>query len=280
MSTRFRLAGCRAVITGASSGLGAEFARQLAPHAAALVLVARRGDALAEVRRSLPPGPATVLDCAADLATDAGRATLGEFLDRHAFRPNLLVNNAGLGDYGRFDTAPTERSRAVLDLNVTALTLLTRDFLDRLDPPAGILQVSSLASSLPIPELAVYAASKAYVTSLSESLALELAPRDVTVTCLCPGPTPTGFSAAARRDDGPDTNRAGTGPLRMAPAAVVAAGLAGLATGRPCVHPGRRVAFAATLFRLLPRPLLRGLLRRRLAASGEPPPPARGSRGT
>lgn len=268
MKTTFPLDGCRAVITGASSGLGAEFARQLAPRAAALLLVARRGAELESVRRGLPAGTADVRILTADLATDAGRDALIATLDATAFRPNLLVNNAGLGDYGRFDTAPAARSRAVLELNVTALTLLTHALLPRLTRPAGILQVSSLGASLPVPELAVYAASKAYVSSFAEALAVELAPRGVTVTCLCPGPTPTGFSGAARRPGGPDTDRSGTGPLRMPPEAVVAAGLAALAAGRPSVHPGRTVAFAAWVFRVLPRPLLWALLRRRAARGG------------
>ena len=268
MKTTFPLDGCRAVITGASSGLGAEFARQLAPRAAALLLVARRGAELESVRRGLPAGTADVRLLTADLATDAGRDALTATLDATAFRPNLLVNNAGLGDYGRFDTAPAARSRAVLELNVTALTLLTHALLPRLTRPAGILQVSSLGASLPVPELAVYAASKAYVSSFAEALAVELAPRGVTVTCLCPGPTPTGFSGAARRPGGPDTDRRGTGPLRMPPEAVVAAGLAALAAGRPSVHPGRTVGFAAWVFRVLPRPLLRALLRRRAARGG------------
>lgn len=268
MKTTFPLDGCRAVITGASSGLGAEFARQLAPRAAALLLVARREAELESVRRGLPTGTADVRLLTADLATDAGRDALIATLDATAFRPNLLVNNAGLGDYGRFDTAPAARSRAVLELNVTALTLLTHALLPRLTRPAGILQVSSLGASLPVPELAVYAASKAYVSSFAEALAVELAPRGVTVTCLCPGPTPTGFSGAARRPGGPDTDRSGTGPLRMSPEAVVAAGLAALAAGRPSVHPGRTVAFAAWVFRVLPRPLLWALLRRRAARGG------------
>ncbi len=269
MKPGFPLDGCRAVITGASSGLGAEFARQLATRAAALLLVARREAELEAVRRSLPPGSAEVRRLVADLATDAGRDALLGALDATAFRPNLLVNNAGLGDYGRFDAAPAARARAVLELNVTALTLLTHALLPRLTRPAGILQVSSLGASLPVPELAVYAASKAYVSSFAEALAVELAPCGVTVTCLCPGPTPTGFSGAARRPGGPDTDRRGTGPLRMPPEAVVAAGLAALAAGRPSVHPGRTVAFAAWLFRVLPRPLLWSLLRRRAARGGD-----------
>ncbi|MEN9813534.1 MAG: Sulfoacetaldehyde reductase, partial [Verrucomicrobiota bacterium] len=117
MKPLFPLEGCRAVITGASSGLGAEFARQLAPRAAALFLVARREPELEAVRRSLPTGGAEVRILVADLATDAGREAITAALDATGFRPNLLVNNAGLGDYGRFDEAPAARSRAVLELN-------------------------------------------------------------------------------------------------------------------------------------------------------------------
>jgi short-subunit dehydrogenase len=125
------------------------------------------------------------------------------------------------------------------------------------------VNVSSLASTLPMPEAAVYAASKAYVTSFSEALAIELAPRGITVTCVCPGPTPTNFSQTAKRADGTDTNRDGQGLLRIPPQQVVAEALAGLSAGKACVWPGMGVKVAGWLFRLMPRILLRWLLRRR-----------------
>jgi short-subunit dehydrogenase len=263
MANGFPLQNCRAIITGASSGLGAEFARQLAPHACELVLVARRPDALEEVKRSLPAGKARIGCCAADLSTDEGREGLLQFLDAQGLQPNLLINNAGLGDYGDFATSAVEKSRLQIDLNITALTLLSHALIPRLGRPGGILNISSLASTLPMPDLAVYAASKSYVTSFSEALAVELVPQGVTVTCVCPGPTPTNFSKTARRPDGGDTDRSGQGLLRITPSQVVAEALAALAAGRPCVFPGLGVNAAGTLFRLMPRPLMRWLLRRR-----------------
>ncbi len=263
MANGFSFHKVRAVITGASSGLGAEFARQLAPQADLLVLVARRAEALEEVRRGLPRGAGQVECVVADLGTEAGRQGLLAEIEARGLRPNLLINNAGLGDYGPLVSAPVEKLQLMLEVNVAALTLITRRMLPNLEAGSGILNVSSLASTLPMPELAVYAATKAYVTSFSEALAIELMPRDITVTCVCPGPTPTNFSRTAKREDGTDTNRDGQALLRISPHQVVAEALAGLAAGRACVFPGKGVKVAARLFRLMPRALLRLILRRR-----------------
>ncbi|MBL9133507.1 MAG: SDR family oxidoreductase [Verrucomicrobiaceae bacterium] len=264
MANGFPLENCRAVITGASGGLGAEFARQLASQAEMLVLVARRADALEEVKKSLDGQQARIWCCVADLATDAGRDALLAFLDSNGLKPNLLINNAGLGDYGTFASSPVEKTRVQIDLNITALTMLTHAMIPRLGPPGGIINISSLASMLPMPELAVYAASKSYVTSFSEALAVELAPQGITVTCVCPGPTPTNFSKTAKRDDGTDTNRDGQSLLRIPPEQVVGEALAGLRNGRACVFPGFGVSVAARIFRLMPRGIMRWALRRRM----------------
>ncbi|MFO1438831.1 MAG: SDR family oxidoreductase [Verrucomicrobiaceae bacterium] len=264
MTHGFPLENCRALITGASSGLGAEFARQLAPQAAELILVARRGDVLEEVKASLAGQKARVTCFAADLGSDAGRASLMAFLDQNLLKPDLLINNAGLGDYGPFATSPEDKTRLQIDLNITALTMLTHALLPKMEGRGGVLNVSSLASALPMPELAVYAASKSYVTSFSEALAIELAPRGITVTCVCPGPTPTNFSKTAKRSDGSDTNRDGQALLRIPPSQVVAEALDALKCGRACVFPGTGVKAAGTLFRLMPRFLMRILLRRRM----------------
>jgi short-subunit dehydrogenase len=272
---------CTALITGASSGLGVEFARQLAPHAAGLLLVARRQEALEAVRADLlarhPRLRVEVVP--ADLATDDGRAQVVAAVEASPLGPglNLLINNAGLGDYGTVASASPERLRAQIDLNISAVVLLTHALLPHLSrsaaAPAGILNVSSLASTLPLPDLAVYAASKAFVTSFSEALAVELAPQQAIVTCVCPGPTPTNFSQSARRPDGTDTDRDGQGLLRIPVAQVVAEALAGLRAGRSCVFPGFGVSVAAPIFRVMPRPLMRWLLRRRFAkGAGEAPP--------
>lgn len=264
MSKGFALGQCRAVITGASSGLGAEFARQLAPLADTLVLVARRADALEAVKRELSASCAKIFCCVADLATDEGRKEVVMCLDANGVQPNLLVNNAGLGDYGSFASSSTEKTRTQIELNITALTMLTHSLLPKLGRPAGILNVSSLASTLPMPDLAVYAASKAYVTSFSEALAVELAPQNITVSCVCPGPTPTNFSKTAKREDGTDTNREGQSLLRIPPSQVVARALKALKQREACVFPGVGVSIAGRLFRLMPRGMMRWLLNRRL----------------
>ncbi len=265
MPNGFPLEQCRAVITGASSGLGAEFARQLAPGAEVLVLVARRAEALEGVKMELSGTRTKVLLCVSDLATEAGRNDLMAFLAAHGVKPNLLINNAGLGDYGSFASSSAEKTRMQIELNITALTMLTHEVLPLLQTPGGILNVSSLASMLPMPELAVYAASKAYVTSFSEALAIELAPRGITVSCVCPGPTPTNFSKTAKRTDGGDTNRDGQGLLRIPPSQVVREALGALRAGRACVFPGVGVAIAGRVFRMMPRRLMRWVLKRRSA---------------
>ncbi|GEP41031.1 SDR family NAD(P)-dependent oxidoreductase [Brevifollis gellanilyticus] len=263
MANGFPLEKCRAIITGASSGLGAEFARQLAPHAEWLVLVARRADALEEVKKSLAGPKTQVHCCVADLATDAGREAVTAFLDAHGLKPNLLVNNAGLGDYGTFASSAADKTRMQLELNMTALTMLTHALIPRLQRPGGIINISSLASTIPMPALAVYAATKSYVTSFSEALAVELAGEGITVTCVCPGPTPTNFSKTAKRADGTDTDREGQGLLRIPPSQVVSLALDGVSTGRASVFPGTGVTIAGSLFRLMPRWILRRVLRRR-----------------
>ena len=264
MTHGFPIENCRALITGASSGLGAEFARQLAPQAAELILVARRGDVLEEVKTSLAGEKARVTCFAADLSSEPGRASLLDFLDQNGLKPDLLINNAGLGDYGSFATAPADKTQLQIDLNITALTMLTHAMLPKMEGRGGVLNVSSLASTLPMPELAVYAATKSYVTSFSEALAIELAPCGISVTCVCPGPTPTNFSQTAKRSDGTDTNREGQDLLRIPPSQVVSEALAALRSGRPCVFPGTGVKVAGSLFRLMPRFLMRWLLRRRM----------------
>ncbi|MDZ4289971.1 MAG: SDR family NAD(P)-dependent oxidoreductase [Prosthecobacter sp.] len=268
---RFHTKDCTAIITGASSGLGVEFARQLAPEARALILVARRLEALEAVKTDLISAHPNlrVEVVAADLATDAGRADLlawvaGSPLGKDL---NLLINNAGLGDYGTVASATAERLRAQIEVNITAVVLLSHALLPHLrrDPeaPAGILNVSSLASMAPMPDLAVYAASKAFVTSFSEALNIELAAEHIVVSYVCPGPTPTNFSQTAKRPDGSDTDREGQGLLRVPVAQVVGSALDGLRAGSSCVFPGAGVSVAGPLFRIMPRFLMRLILRRR-----------------
>lgn len=258
--------GCSAVITGASSGLGAEFARQLAPRAEALLLVARsavRLEALAaELRQRFPK--LQVITCACDLATAEGRAAMWHAADAAELRLNVLVNNAGRGDYGDFADADEDRICAQIDLNITAVALLARDFARRakqaVTPPCAILNVSSLAASVPVPGMAVYAATKSFVSSLSEALAVELKPLGIRVLALCPGPTPTNFSQTARRADGTDADRSGQGILLVPVHQVVSGALRALEQGRARHLPGWGVKAAAFIFESLPRFVIRALL--------------------
>lgn len=273
MASRFSLEGCRAIVTGASSGLGAEFARQLAPVAEALLLTARRADRLEELRSELLKArPDLAIECCAgDIATSEGRALVVERIATSRLAPNLLINNAGLGDYGTFASADPARLAAQIDVNVGGLVMLTRAVLPHLvrtaERPAGVLNISSLAATLPLPDAAVYAATKAFVTSFSEAIRIELASQHVIVTAVCPGPTPTGFRHVARREGGHDTDRSNDGLLAVPPSDVVRQALAALQSDRASVFPGWGPTVAGWLFRVVPRPLMRSLLRRRFSRS-------------
>ena len=208
-----------------------------------------------------------VTTCACDVATEAGRARLLAWVDALPMKPNLLINNAGVGDYGSFTSASAERLSGQIELNITALVLLTHALLPRLEcsaeRPAGVLNVSSLAGNMPMPELAVYAATKAFVTSFTEALRVELASQAIVVAAVCPGPTPTNFGNNARRPDGTDTNREGQALLRIMPAQVVRTGLRALEHNAGCVFPGFGVRVASTLLRILPRKMMRWVIARR-----------------
>lgn len=273
MPNQFSLNGCRAVITGSSSGLGAEFARQLAPVAEAFLLTARRGELLEALKAELLAAkPGLVVECCpCDIATAEGRETLVAAIDRTSFKPNLLINNAGHGDYGPFLSADPARIESQIDLNVTALVLLTQKIVPRLTKsaarPAAILNVSSLASMIALPDNAVYAATKAFVTSFSEAMRIEFAAEHILVTATCPGPTATEFCHVARRSPGEDTDRSYDGALRLPPQEVVRESIAALAGGKVTVFPGWGVAIAGWLFRSMPRWFVRRLLRRRFDRS-------------
>jgi short-subunit dehydrogenase len=188
-----------ALVTGASAGLGTEFGRQLARDGYDLVLVARRRDRLealaAEVRSS--GRDAVVIE--SDLGAPDAAATLIRALDERKIAPALLVNNAGVGLYGRAVEHGLDSVTALLRLNVMALTELSLALGRRMGErgSGAIVNVSSTASFQPDPWMAVYGASKAFVTSLSLALAQELAPKGVHVLAHCPGPTRTEFNERA-----------------------------------------------------------------------------------
>jgi hypothetical protein len=269
MKPTFTTQKCTALITGASAGLGAEFARQLAAKASRLILVGRREDRLKELAATLQPGaPYLRIDCfKSDLSIAAERERLAAWVIREEIPMNFLINNAGLGDLGAFDSAHWERLAPILEVNVTALTHLTHLLLPMLraqvaQHPSAILNVSSIAGFYPLPEMAVYAASKAYVTSFSEALRMELAPDGISVTALCPGPVPTEFlTVASRPGESIQTKDRTHWALHATASQVVRDALQGVEKNRPGVIPNALLALIVRGTRLLPFPLIRLTIR-------------------
>lgn len=260
--------GCTAIITGASSGLGVEFARQLAPVARELVLVARREDRLAELKNAIEARhpKVRVRTYVMDLTDDVQLGGFLGWLDREGLRPNFLINNAGMGDHGPFATGDWVKIRAILELNVVALTRLTHSLLPMLREGGrgAILNVSSVAGLIPLPLMAVYAATKAYVNSFSDALRMELRDSGITVTAVLPGPTDTEFRRVAGRDNG---ERGWESPevMTVSVEEVVSAALAAVARDKARVIPGLHVALLMGIAVALPLGVLRFILQRRTA---------------
>ncbi len=189
-----------ALITGASGGIGYELAKLFAKGGHNLVLVARSGPKLAQVADELQRHfGITVKPVSLDLADPAAPQLLFDQLQREGIAVDILVNNAGYGKLGGFAEVPVEESLGQIQLNLAALTYLTKLFLGpMLERRSGkIMNVASTAGFQPGPRMAVYYATKAYVISFSEALANELAGQGVTMTCLCPGATATDFASRA-----------------------------------------------------------------------------------
>jgi len=256
-----------ALVTGASAGLGEEFAIQLARRVSKLVLVARREDRLnhlAEQIRVLHPHCAVAV-IAADLSKHSEREALVAALADTGFLPDLLVNNAGLGDYGEIVSAEWPRIEAMLRVNIDALTHLTHALVPRMIQRGhgAVVNVSSIAGLLPLPDAGVYAATKAYVSSFSEALRIELRKYRIPVLAVCPGPVKTEFNLVARRS--PEDPGMPSPPwFRVPREQVVAESLAALDADRPRVFPGLKTALAAALMAGLPLLLLRPILAARL----------------
>jgi len=242
------------LVTGASAGLGVEFARQCRAKGQEVVLVARRRERLEALAGEL--GGAHVV--AADLAAPDAPERLMEEVEALGLTVETLINNAGFGSAGRFDSLPADRQAEMIDLNVRSLTLLCRLALPAmLSRRRGfILNVASTAAFQAGPNMAVYYAGKAFVLSLTEALHQETKGTGVHVTALCPGPTATEFFEVA-----------GAGNGRLAkiatdPVAVVRAGLDGLARNRAIVIPGVANKVGAQASRLLPRAVMRRIVAR------------------
>ena len=239
-----------ALITGASAGLGVEFARQLAKRGHRLVLAARRKDRLEALAKELGNARAIAID----LSKSGSAAKLLADLEAAGEQVEILVNNAGFGLIGRFAELDVKRERQMIDLNVGTLTDLCRAVAPALieRKSGGILNVASTAAFQPGPNMAVYFATKAYVLSFTEALHEELKPHGVHVSALCPGPTRTEFGEVAGFGGNGMFDR-----VAMEPPQVVAAGLEGFERNRAVVVPGLANKITAVSTRFAPRSVVR-----------------------
>ena len=245
-----------ALITGASAGLGKEFARQLAGKGQRLVLVARRMERLDELAAELGDARAVELD----LSRPGAAGELMADIIRHGETVDLLINNAGFGLSGRFAELAAERQREMIDLNCGALMELARAVLpEMVERRSGrILNVASTAAFQSGPGMAVYFATKAFVLSFSEALHDEAKGHGVKVSCLCPGPTRTEFRTVSGFDP-----KGRLAKLSADAASVVHAGLAGLERNRAVVVPGLSNKLISQVNRIFPRAVMRRAARMR-----------------
>ena len=191
------------LITGASSGIGWELAKLFAASGSSLILVARNESKLNELKQQLVHQHSTHTDVIVmDLAEVDAAGKLCDEIYRRKLRVDVLVNNAGFGELGSFAKIPIERQVDMIRLNVVTVAHLTRLLLPEMlkHDQGGILNVASVAAFLPGPNMAVYYATKAFVLSFSDALHEELIETNLKVTCLCPGPTETGFAAESGMD--------------------------------------------------------------------------------
>jgi len=245
-----------ALVTGASSGIGAALARELARHGHDLVLTARRApelEALAAELRGLGAA-ATVL--ATDLSVPGAARTLVADIAARGLDVDVLIDNAGFGDVGSFVNADADRMDAMVELNVGALTTLARALLPGMvrRRRGRVMLVSSTAGFLPGPNMAVYCATKAYVLSLGEAIARELRGTGVTVTTLCPGATHSGFASASGADALPLFKSAIV--PRMSSEQVARTGYRAMMRGKPVIITGAVNKLVAYSGRLFPRAIV------------------------
>ena len=245
----------RALVTGASSGIGEAFARELATRRTDLVLVARSADKLERLAAELHERHGVAVDVlAADLMTDAGCQAVCDRLGASEQPVDLLVNNAGIGASGAFGDIPRSREVQLVQLNVSALVQLAHAAVTAMKPRrrGGVVNVSSLTGFQPYPFGATYGASKAFVNSFSKALHTELAGHGVKVLALCPGFTRTSFqrSAGIARTPIPEW-------LWLQPHEVARAGLSALQMGRAVRVVGGAFRAWALLTKIIPEAPLR-----------------------
>jgi uncharacterized protein len=257
MSERVKMT---ALVTGASGGIGEELARLLAADGRDLVLVARSLDKLEKLAEELGAKHGVrARALSKDLALAEAPQEIYDELTRDGVEVDVLVNNAGVGTYGPFAETDLRGTLGLLQVNVTALTHLTRLFLPAMIARRRgyVMQVASTAAFQPGPLMAVYYASKAYVLHFSEALSNETEGTGVVVSALCPGPTETGFVAAAGMGDSKLFDRGA-----MDARTVAEAGYRGMLAGKTIVIPGLRNSLLARAVGFMPRRLVTRVVRR------------------
>lgn len=260
-----RLSGQRALVTGASSGIGASLAARLAACGADLVLTARREDRLRALAADLARRHGVdVRVVAADLAVPEAPETLFARTEGEGVAIDLLVNNAGFGTWRAFTATPWEATHSLLQVNVVALTHLTRLFLPKmLERRRGhVMNVSSVGAYSPAPDFAVYTASKVYVRNFTEALDFELRGSGVRAMCLCPGGVTTEFSEVA----GQNLKR-GAARLMITADECAAIAVDKMLAGRRTVIPGFMNVLGMWLLRFIPRSWMPWIARRTMLSA-------------
>ena len=241
------------LITGASSGIGFELAKIFAKNGYNLVLVSRDAQKLEKARKQLN-GSGTIITIPKDLSDSRSAKELHRQIKNAGFEIEIIVNNAGVGVWGKFETQPLDKIEKMLALNIITLTSLTHIFLQDMvkNKKGKILNVASIVSFFPGPFMAGYCASKSYVLSFSQALSEELKGTEITVTTLCPGSTETNFH-----------ERAGYGMKNAMSAEKAAmAGYRGLMRNKKIIIPGIMNKIYTLTPRFLPRSSVLRIVRR------------------
>ena len=249
-----------ALITGASGGLGLEFAKILARKQYDLVLVARSEGKLKAIKEELEASYGIqAFVCAADLSVKDAALDVFRFTSDAGLTIDVLINNAGFGDAGCFAECDWQKQYEMVQVNIVALMQLTHCFLKLMiaQGHGKILNLSSVAAFCAGPDMSIYYASKAFVRSFSEAVAEEVRGTGVTVTAICPGPTATGFEKAA-------SMKAGSAMFRKAASAgdVAEAGIRAMERGRTLLYQGAFTKAVNIGARIAPRALARKIARK------------------
>ncbi len=251
-----------ALVTGASAGIGADIARELAKRGQGVTLAARREDRLRELADELTSEHGVKVEViAADLSEPAGRERLVKEIQEADLTVEVLINNAGFGSAGLFHGLDQDAERRMVRTNIDALHDLTSEYIPAMvgRGRGAVLNVASVAGFQPLPRQATYGATKAFVLSFSQALHDDLRDTGVTVTVLCPGATKTEFMAVADFEEEADK---APGFLWMSSADTAKAGVEGLEKGKREVIPGPVNQFGAFTGRMTPRSLILPIMRR------------------